>query len=354
MNYTKNEIKFDFDDIVIEPAITSDINSRKNIDIHYNSVIDNFQFLPIIAAPMDTVVDQNNINLFVKNKIPICVPRGTEIENYKINYLVPIFKSYSLEEFKKMYVTHIPNTQHPFVLVDAANGHMSSMVDAVKKSKQKFGDQLQLMVGNIANPETYRALSEAGADYIRVGIGGGSGCLTSQQLGINFPMASLIKECYEISTTLNKPAKIVADGGMKKYSDIIKALALGADFVMLGGMFNKSLESCGDTYLFKKFKINQYSNLGRHLYDYKLPLYKKFRGMSTKEVQLKWGKEKLTTSEGVVKFNKVEYTLEGWINNFTDYLRSAMSYTNSKDLESFIGKVNYNHITENSFNRFNK
>ncbi len=355
MDYPKNEMKFDFDDIAIEPAITSEIRSRKEINIHYYN--DNTPYLPLIVAPMDTVISKKNINHFIVNRIPICIPRGSSLNNSEIKTDLPIFKSYSLEEFTEIYIgsyTFSYDTNISFVLIDSANGHMQKLVDVIKKSKSIHGDKLKLMVGNIANPETYKVLSEAGADYIRCGIGGGSGCLTSQQLGINFPNASLIKECYEISSTLDNPAKIVADGGFKKYSDIIKALALGADFVMLGGIFNKSLESCGDTYLFKHIKINQYSNFGKFIFDHKIPLYKKFRGMSTKEVQKEWGKETLTTSEGVVRYNKVEYTLDGWVINFIDYLRSAMSYTNSGYLKYFIGKVKYNRISQNSFNRFNK
>ena len=82
-------------------------------------------------------------------------------------------------------------------------------------------------------------------------------------------------------------------------------------------------------------------------------LYKKYRGMSTKDVQKDWGKEDLKTSEGIVKINKVEYTLSRWSENFEDYLRSAMSYCNSRTLEDFKGS-RYELITQNSFNRFNK
>ena len=75
--------------------------------------------------------------------------------------------------------------------------------------------------------------------------------------------------------------------------------------------------------------------------------------MSTKEVQKKWGKDKLVTSEGITKFNKIEYTLEKWVDNLKDYLKSAMSYTNSNNLEEF-KETEYVFITENALKRYNK
>jgi glutamate synthase domain-containing protein 2 len=177
-------------------------------------------------------------------------------------------------------------------------------------------------------------------------------CSTTVHTGVGYPMGSLVSECYSESCKLDNPAKIVADGGMQNYSDIIKALALGADYVMVGSLFNKAIESCGDNYLFKHIKVSQ--SIAEFAYKYKIPVYKKFRGMSTKEVQKKWGKEVLTTSEGVVRVRKVEYTLEQWVSNFEDYLRSAMSYTNSKTLSEFIGIVDTIKISDNSYNRFKK
>jgi hypothetical protein len=82
-------------------------------------------------------------------------------------------------------------------------------------------------------------------------------------------------------------------------------------------------------------------------------MYKKFRGMSTKEVQKKWGRDKLITSEGISKYNKVEYTLDKWLENLQDYLKSAMSYTNSKNLEEF-KDTEYIFITENALKRYYK
>jgi glutamate synthase domain-containing protein 2 len=177
-------------------------------------------------------------------------------------------------------------------------------------------------------------------------------CSTTVHTGVGFPMASLIRECYKESYKLDNPAKIVADGGMQNYSDIIKALALGADYVMVGSLFNKAIESCGDNYLFKHIKVSK--SIAKLAYELKLPVYKKFRGMSTKEVQKKWGKKNLTTSEGVVRIRKVEYTLEKWLNNFEDYLRSSMSYSDADTLEKFIGKARTIKITNNAYNRFKK
>ena len=306
-----------FNDVIIKPENTTVIVSRSDIN-----PFDENMNLPLFTAPMDTVVDSSNAHLFSSNYINVCLPRG-EQDPDKSFYL-----SYSLNEFKKMFleddnVKEEVLTYGRKVLIDTANGHTQEMVDVVKKAKELYGNKLSLMVGNIANPDTYIELSEAGADLIRVGIGNGGGCLTTQQTGVGFPMASLINQCYIKSLMLDTPAKIIADGGMKNYSDIIKALALGADYVMVGSIFNKCLESSGNNFVFKFIPISD--KLAKSLYNFGFKINKKFRGMSTKEVQKKWGKETLTTSEGIVKYNKVEYTLESWVDNFKDYMKSAMS-----------------------------
>ena len=202
-------------------------------------------------------------------------------------------------------------------------------------------------------------------------------CLTTKQTSIGFPKASLIHECYLVKEKLGKELdedwefyknskfdlfkkpvqtkdnlpKIVADGGMKDYSDIIKSLALGADYVMVGSIFNKTIESSGDNYLYN-IKISR--KLAKKLYKRGYPIKKHFYGMSTKIAQKKMGKTKLKTSEGVERYRNVEYTLEGWTENFVSYLTSTMSYVGAENLSEFIGKTEFNFITENAFNRFNK
>ena len=348
------EIKFDFDDLLIQPCTQSKIVSRKEVN-----VFDENGMLPLFTAPMDTVIDMNNFHIFSENKIYPIFPRT-------INYFgSDEWFAVGLKEFKELFLDNkhnIINKKH--ILIDIANGNMKSLSEMVKKSKSLYGDKLVLMVGNIANPETYKYLSDSGADYCRIGIGGGSGCLTSQNVGVGYPLASLIDECYKYSFHVKNPAKIVADGGMKNYSDIIKSLSLGADYCMIGGILNKSLESAGETFganihheswLEPGEKVDQYSDGVKNAFKNGAKFYKKFRGMSTKSVQkIINGDNNLKTSEGVIRMNPVEYTIEGWTENFKHYLASAMSYAGTSNLNDFIGQVELNLITQNSFNRFNK
>ena len=342
-----NQIKLDFNDILILPAAQSSIESRDQIDIYYQD-----GSLPLITAPMDTVISSENESYFTDNKIIPCLPRGE-----KGSYLA--ITSYSLKQITELYHSNSLES-HKRYLIDIANGHIKDLETITRSIKSKYGDDIWLMVGNVANPKTYAKLSKAGADAIRVGIGNGAGCLTTQQTGVGYPMASLIRECYAESCAINTPAKIVADGGMKDYSDIIKALALGADYVMLGSIFNKALESAAPSMYESQFS-NDRTELNElaldeaiELYESGRTIYKNFRGMSTKEVQRKWGRDKIKTSEGISETRKVEYTLEGWVDNFEHYLKSAMSYTNSENLSRFIGNVSIIEITNNSYQRFKK
>ena len=339
--------KFDFNDILICPSIQTSISSRDNIDLYYRDYS-----LPLITAPMDTVISSENEHCFTSNRIVTCLPRG---EKTKYNGI----ESYSLSEIEDLFNSDQLRRGSGY-LIDIANGHIKDLENITRQIKSKHGDHIYLMVGNVAHPKTYKILSEAGADAVRVGIGNGAGCLTTQQTGIGYPMASLIQECYQESMALDNPAKIVADGGMKKYSDIIKALALGADFVMLGSIFNKALESCAPCMYESQFGghptgLNELTHAeALEKFNAGFPIHKNFRGMSTKEVQQKWGREEIKTSEGISEIRRVEYTLSSWVENFEHYLKSAMSYTDSKSLEQFIGAVSILNITNNSYLRFKK
>jgi len=355
-------LKFDFDDILISPAKISNISSRSEV-----KTTDEYGYLPLFTAPMDTVVCDDNIEIFKQNKIRTIKPRRfiKEIKDEELESYFDMFLSFGIDDFYDIFIKNGKLTYYEkyYILIDIANGHMERLLNLTIEAKKLYGDSLILMVGNIANPETYKIFSEAGADIIRLGIGNGISCLTTQHTGIGYPMGSLIKECYDISCEINKSAKIIADGGIKNYADIIKALALGADYVMIGSVFNKALESAGDTYLANNKKdgytepgdkIDQYSIEAKKLFQYGTKMFKKFRGMSTKEAQRSMGKDIIKTSEGINRMQPVEYTLNGWIENFNSYLSSAMSYTGAIDLDYFSVYSNIIFITNNALIRYRK
>jgi len=360
------ERKFDLSDITLVPSEESDISSRSECEVTQEFNLD--KRLPLMCAPMDTVVSPNNYKSFINNEIIPCLPREINLDNIPIekNHYFQAFGLHDIEkqlrnDYKDITVSTLKNDNlHEYkmllfynfsnVLIDIANAHMSKLILIIKEIKQRWPN-IKLMVGNIGNPETFVNLGLAGVDYVRCGIGCGQGCTTSANVSINYPMGSLISECYELRKQYNLQTKIVADGGMKNYSDVIKILALGADFCMCGSIFNKAIESAGFNYLYG-IKIN--NKIAETLWRWNFPIKKKYRGMSTKAVQRSWGKSKLVTAEGITKYQKVEYTLEQWTENFKDYLRSAMSYCNAKTLDDFIGKAEYVFITNAAFQRFNK
>jgi len=339
-----NNIKFDFDDISLIPETLSRVTSRNNIMVY-----DENNKLPIFVSPMDTVVDDNNYKIFSEIGFYVTIPRNKT--NDKSKYGDEYFISYGLEEIDFLIKTNgkLPKK----ILIDVANAHSVRVFNISKIIKEQH--ICELMIGNIANPETYKIYSEIGVDYIRCGIGAGNACITSANSSIHYPMGSLINECYKIKKDNFFKTKIIADGGFKNYDEIIKALGIGADGVMIGSIINKSIESCGENYIYNNNKlIIVDTHVANKLFNSGVDVFKSFRGMSTKEVQKKWGKENIKTSEGISKLNKVEYSISSWKSNFVDYLKSCMSYQNKLNIKEFIGNSKYVFITEKAHNRFYK
>ena len=319
-------IKYSLKDIAIVPAAISEISSRSECNPYKGD------FLPLFTAPMSSVVDLTNYKLFKENKIQPIIPRNIDLEIRK-EMCVETWCAFSMKEFEDLFCDgEIIDNQKRYVLIDVANGSMSILHDSIRFVKEKHGDKLIIMAGNVANPETYVALSETGVDYVRCSVGAGYGCITASNTGIFYPSASLISECFEASCKLSNPAYIVADGGVRGYADIIKYLALNPVHKI----------------------IDQYSEVILRHFKESEKLYKTFYGMSTKKAQKELGNDNLKTSEGIERVQEVEYTMSQWVENFTDYLRSAMSYTNSKDLDDFIGEVQTIIISESAQNSINK
>lgn len=251
---------------------------------------------------------------------------------------------------------------------------MSYLYELVKKAKRLYGNNIIIMVGNVANPLTYEECWKAGADYIRCSVGAGSGCLTSTQLSVHYPIASLLDEMYQEKVKIaegrgidvNTLPKIVADGGVRGYADVIKAFALGADYVMIGGEFSKLIESAAHPFLWNEKTDDVYELSDKEWKTLKeeggyffftdedgedhIPsaVYKRFYGMASREGQIDMNGEKTKTSEGKAKTFKCTTNIDKWVNNMEDYLRSAMSYLGIFDVKDLNPKNTKLYIMSNN------
>lgn len=311
----------------IIPAVTTTIEHREECNPYAPSF-----YLPLFTAPMSSVINTDNAKYFSRY-VHTIIPRHIELKE-RLKFLGSyIFIAVSLKEFEDLLESDYfkPNIEEDnlcYICIDLANGHMQKLLDLCLKAKNMYGRKITLMTGNIANPETYKLYCQIGIDYVRVGIGGGSVCLTSANTGVHYPMGSLLEHIGEIKRRREKEdsftTKVVADGGFSNFDQIIKALALGADYVMLGRIFAKCKEAvCAES--------------------------GEYYGMSTKKAQKEMGKEGNTTSEGISTSIITQYSLAEWISNFTHYLRSAMSYTNSRTLKEF---CDGSHIREMSIDSY--
>lgn len=145
------------------------------------------------------------------------------------------------------------------IVVDSAHGHSRNIIEAVKRIKAAFPD-LQVIAGNIATGEATRALIEAGADAVKVGIGPGSICTTRVVAGIGVPQITAIMDCYQVAKEYGIP--IIADGGIKYSGDMTKAIAAGANVCMMGSMFAGCDESPGTFELYQGRKYKVYRGMG--------------------------------------------------------------------------------------------
>ena len=385
----ENTIGYSYNDITIIPSVTSQVQSRKIVDPFDKTYFPtkkclNNKMLPIFTAPMSCVLDEHNYNQFEDNHIYTVIPTTVNIDKrHRMFFDGDRFVSFSLDEAHDLILNEIYKSgfrkNHTYKLcIDCANGHMDRLLyicDRIKEFAREHECNIEIMTGNIANPNTWLEYNKHKIDYVRVGIGGGSGCTTTSNVSVHYPMATLlndIKKLKEDSKSKNKDffpyTKVIADGGVRNYSDVIKALALGADYVMIGGLFTKCLEAASteytlsnnsndkEKYIETNLTINKYSNNEQEKREYinKYKLFHEVYGMSTKRVQRMRGNEELKTSEGTQHFTPILYTLKQWSENMESYLRSAMSYTNCFTLNQFKTEVDLIVNSNNAVNSVNK
>lgn len=217
-------------------------------------------------------------------------------------------------------VTALVNAKVDCIVIDSAHGHSKNIITTLKEIKAAYPD-LQVIVGNVATGEATKALIEAGADAVKIGIGPGSICTTRVVAGIGVPQVSAVMDCYEAAKPYGVP--IIADGGIKYSGDMTKALAAGASVCMMGSMFAGCDEAPGEFELYQGRK------------------YKVYRGMGSIAAMENGSKDryfqteaKKLVPEGVEGRVAYKGTVEDTIFQLVGGIRSGMGYCGAKDIKT--------------------
>lgn len=353
-------VGYELRDVAVMQAPVSFCNHRSDVNPFIN-VCDR-EVYPIFVSPMASVTDQNNYKTWIENKLTPVVPRSVQKSENNPNGLTfeermeiskETFVSVSLKEARANLMDYLAANagwSKYYICIDIAHGTLSELYDICKIIKTMYGDTVQIMTGNVANPAAYSFYADAGIDWMRATIGSGSRCTSSANVSIHYGTATLLdqlneeRKAYAHSHNGNAPTKIIVDGGIGWFDDIQKSLALGADAVMCGKIFAECEEACGPIYYAMNLEVANNKecrivpankNDGP---EFEKEGYKKFReyaGMSTKKMQelISDNKCKLKTSEGIIKPVEVKYPVAKWVDNMQSYLRSCMTYTNSHTIK---------------------
>jgi len=306
--YSKKELNeyhqsLTYDDISLIPTEVSRIKSRTEATTNTNFLGLKLK-LPVLSSPMDTVTGIEMAEklsrlgcLGILNRFDSSL---TEVLNKKNKLNI---KSVSISLNTGLDVVEKLVENKMIICIDTANANNREVLKKCEEIKKKF--DTQIIIGNIAHGGTLEQLEDAGADAVRVGIGSGSVCTTSIQTGIGIGQVSSILNVFFSREEKKLKIKIIADGGIKSPGDVAKAIALGADVVMLGRMLSGTKETPGE------------------VIKYKGQLWKKYRGSASFGVKMR--NEFIEGEETMVAYKG---TVENVINAISDGLRSSMSYMN--------------------------
>ena len=316
------EPKLDYSDVLIVPQL-SDVKSRNDVKLEVSTTFKCgkvWNGIPIMATNMSTIGTHKMALSLSEHKIVTCLRKGFDYyESFVSQYPDKeqyVALSLGLDAQSKLWVD-TPHTNDPtFICLDVANGYMKEFHSFVRKVREKCPKSI-IVAGNVVTPDGVEALSLAGADLVKVGIGAGSMCLTRRIAGVGYPQLSAVMECAETAAALD--IGIVADGGVVHSGDIAKSFVAGAAFVMIGGMF-AGHDECGG-----EIRHKEHGQLTMLHY-----------GMSSKTANDKYngGLSTYRASEG----RTVEVPYRGPVYNTIQEilggLRSACSYVGAFDLPS--------------------
>lgn len=352
------------------------IMSRSKVDPYsddsympYRQGLEKGTFFPVFVSPMTSVVNKENMCEFKKEGFIPILPRNYTFEE-RIELCKTDWVAFSLQELYKINEDELFDWKsEAYILIDIANGHIGNLYVEAKRLKERCKN-IRLMIGNIANPTMYYACCEAGVDYVRVGIGGGSVCTTSVQTGIHASLVWMIEEINKIKRSMPVSTcfpQVIADGGVNTIDRMIKCLALGYDYVMVGKLFAKTVEACGGM----RLKITTNKDDVLYLYeenntdlraledimdgDIKSTDYERmYYGMSSELGQNAISGGTCKNPEGIVSWVPVEYGLRDFRFKFEASLRSTMSYIGAYDLHELKLKTTYLPMSQTEFNAYYK
>lgn len=319
-----NSYELDYKDVFIVPQY-SRIESRKKIDTSSKIILGKIQLdVPVFSANMSSVTEhQMCIAMYQAGGMGVMHRFMSIEENLEEYNKVKLgesecFVSIGVNEESKERAKQLYNIGARYFCIDIAHGNSKLMKEMISWLRINFCNDLIIMAGNIADPSAIMALKTWGADIAKVGIGPGSVCLTKNQTAVTFPQFQAVLQCVEEGKKWNMP--VVADGGIKEYGDICRAIGAGACAVMAGGLFAGCLETPGE--------VDANGN-------------KAYFGMASKRaMKLIKREEDMATPEG--KEIAVKATTESAktiLKDIKGALQSSMSYSDSSSIEDFQNKV---------------
>ena len=313
-----------FDDVLLVPQF-SGIESRGVIDIG-NELSDEIKLsLPVISSPMDTVtetamaVEMNyNGGIGIVHRYNTIDDQVVLVKNALSSGALVIGAAIGVTGDFEERACALSDVGVSVLCIDIAHGHHYSMKNALTTLREVFGSSIHIMAGNVATLEGFNDLADWGADSIRVGIGGGSICSTRIQTGHGVPTFQSILDCAKS----DRDAKLIADGGIRTNGDIVKALAAGADFVMLGSLLAGTDESPGEIFTNDKKK------------------YKVYRGMASSNAQKDW-RGKTSAPEGISTTIPYKGSVKQILSIMTGNIQSGFSYSGARSIQELWFNSNF-------------
>jgi IMP dehydrogenase len=287
---------------------------------------------PIIMSPMLHTCTPEMIDYFINNGMCPTVHRYFESAKKQMEHIrsiydcetEPFFAVGTLGRWKN-WIDVLIGRGVRSILIDVAHGDCKQVVDTIKYIKDK-NSAIAIMAGNVAMADGFVELEAAGADYIRVGIASGACCSTYLNTGVGTPIVTSLIEVHKV----RRNAKIIADGGIKHPGDIAKAMAVGADFVMIGSLLAGTSMAAGPFYdCDKHFETNS-----------KNIKWAEYAGMASAEARATINNGlKNSSIEGVSGLVKYNGFTDTYIDSIHDNLRAAMGYLGSNNWKKFNQKA---------------